>query len=192
MLRVRENQRDRLSKPVGKLYEGKGPELIKKIEEIKNATIFVTIGDLVTLYTFQACFEPDIAIIDFKTKRSRLSKIEKDLLEGFIRDYRKIRVENPQGHLTEELVKALFHAVENEKTCIIVDGEEDMAALPLALILPEKSLILFGMPGRGIIAYSINQEDKVLISRIVEEMEEIGDDRVKKMLTGGDERGNTY
>ncbi len=191
MLKVREDQRGRLSKPVGKLYEGKGPEVIKKIQEIENAAIFVTVGDLVTLYTFQAGLEPDIAIIDFKTERSSLGNSEKDLLEEFTGNYIKIRVENPQGHLTEELVEALIHAVESEKTCIIVDGEEDMAALPLALILPEKSLMLFGMPGRGIIAYSVNQEDKVLISRIVEEMEEIGDDRVKKMLTGGDRRGNT-
>ena len=191
MLRVKERQRGALSKPVGRLYEGNGPELVRRIQEIDQAEVFVTIGDLVTLYSFQAGFEPDIAVIDFKTERYGLEREKRDLLQEFIREYRKVNVRNPQGHITEELVEALKDAVKAGKTCIIVDGEEDMAALPLALILPENSLILFGMPKRGIIAYMVNEGDKVLISRIVEEMEEIGDDRVKEMLTGGDDGGNS-
>ncbi len=192
MLRVNEGQRGTLSKPIGKLYEGRGPDLIKKIQEISSAVIFATIGDLVTLYTFQAGYEPDIVIIDFKTERSGLKEDERELLHSYTRGYRSIRVSNPQGHLTEGLVEALIQAAKNKKTCIIVDGEEDMAALPLALILPENSLILFGIPKRGILAYRVNERDKVLISEIVQEMEEIGEDRVKKMLTGGDNDGSSY
>ena len=192
MLRVKESQRTTLSKPIGKLYEGKGPELVKEIVEIRDAEVFITIGDLVSLYVFQAGFEPDVVIIDFRTERSELNDREKELLEGFIKGYNIIKVRNPQGHITEELVEALFRAIKTGKTCIIVDGEEDMASLPLALILPENSLFLFGIPKRGILAYTVAEKDKVLISRIVEEMEEMEGDRVKSMLIGGDGSGDTY
>ncbi len=192
MLRVKESQRTTLSKPIGKLYEGKGPDLIKGINEIRNAKIFVAIGDLVSLYSFQAGFEPDVVIIDFKTERSELNGKEKKLLEKFIEKYNIIEVKNPQGHITEELVEALFKAIKVGKTCIIVDGEEDMSALPLALILPENSLILFGIPKKGILAYTVTDKDKILISRIIEEMEETEGDKVKNMLIGGDVSGNTY
>ncbi|NOY10552.1 MAG: DUF359 domain-containing protein [Archaeoglobi archaeon] len=189
MLRVTEKLREELSVPFGRLYEGRGPELVKRIEEIRQAKLLATIGDLVSLFTFQAGFEPDIVVIDFKTERRELGdSFESDIM-AFLRDYRIVRVENPQGHVTEELVRALREGISAGRTCVIVDGEEDMSALPLALLLPEGSVILYGIPSRGIAAYTVDEEGKVLISRMVEEMEEVGDDRVRDMLIGGEVNG---
>lgn len=183
MLRITEKLRKILSNPIGRVYEGRGVELFKKIEEIKSARFLATIGDLVTLFSFQAGYTPDLAVIDFKTEREILEKeITSEILEYAERNsYEVIKVRNPQGHISEELVEGLKKGVER-RTLIIVEGEEDMAALPLSLILPEKSIIVYGVPSRGVAVYEVNERDKVLISEMVEEMEEVGDDRVKKML----------
>lgn len=191
MLRVKSSQRNRLSKPFGKLYEGEGVELVKRIEELKNSELFVTIGDLVSLYTLKAGYKPKVVIIDFKTERRNLGKVFEKEITPLLKDYVIVKVKNPQGHISDELVEKLFEAVKSERRyCIIVEGEEDLAALPLSLILPENSLILYGIPGKGIAAYTVNERDKILISRIIEEMEEVGEDRVKKMLIGGDANGD--
>ena len=190
MLRIKSTHRDILSKPFGRVYEGKGVELVKRIEELKNSKLVVAIGDLVSLYTLKAGYKPKIIVIDFKTERRELGETFEKEITPFLRDYVVVKVKNPQGHISDELVETLFEAVKSEKRyCIIVEGEEDLAALPLSIILPENSLILYGVPGRGIAAYTVNERDKILISRIIEEMEEVGEDKVKKMLIGGEVYG---
>jgi len=189
MLRVRLEQRDRLSKPHGKLYTGKGVEVIRKIEELKNAGFVATIGDLVSLFSFQAGIYPDLVVIDFKTERRALEEKLTSKLLKYLSNYRIVRVENPQGHITEELVNALIEGIRAGRTCIIVDGEEDMSALPLSLLLSDGSVVLYGVPSRGIAVYVVNRDDKLLISRIIKEMEEVGESKVKKMLIGGEEYG---
>lgn len=189
MLRVTEKLREELAVPFGKLYEGIGPELVQRIEEIKETEFLATIGDLVSLFTFQAGYSPDLVVIDFKTERRELGdSFESDIM-SFLRDYNVIRVKNPQGHITEELVEALTTGISERRTCVIVDGEEDMSALPLALLLPAGSVILYGIPSKGIAAYTVSEEGKILISRMVEEMEEVGNDRVRSMLIGGGKDG---
>ncbi|AIY89960.1 GTP-dependent dephospho-CoA kinase family protein [Geoglobus acetivorans] len=184
MLRITEEHRKLLSVPRGKLYTGRGPELVREIQEIKDARFFAAIGDLVTLFSFQAGFLPDLAVVDFKTERKELEDVVTAEIMGFMQKegYEVLEVTNPQGHISEELVEALKHGIEKGRTCIIVDGEEDMAALPLSVLLPENSVIIYGVPSRGIAAYVVSGEDKILISKMVEEMEEVGNDRVKKML----------
>lgn len=189
MLRVTEKLREELAVPFGRLYEGRGPELVRLIAEIRETDFLATIGDLVSLFTFQAGYQPDLVVIDFKTERRELgNSFESDIM-AFLRDYRIVKVRNLQGHITEELVDALKSGIAEGRTCVIVDGEEDMSALPLALLLPEGSVILYGIPSRGIAAYTVSEEGKILISRMVEEMEEVGEDRVKAMLIGGEKYG---
>ncbi len=187
MLRVRLEQRDRLSKPHGKLYTGRGAGVIKKIRELKNAVFLATIGDLVSLYSFQAGIYPDLVVVDFKTERRALENDVTSELLKHLGNYRIIRVENPQGHITEALVNALMEGIKAGRTCIIVDGEEDMSALPLSLLLPDGSVVLYGVPSRGIAVYIVNSDDKLLIARIIKEMEEVGESNVKRMLIGGEE-----
>ncbi len=190
MLRIRKGHRGRLSKPFGRIYEGKGVNLVKKIEEIKKARYLATIGDLVSLYTLKAGYKPDIVIVDFKSERKELGNEFSKEITKYLEGYEIVRVRNPQGHISDELVEILIKILESKKRyCIIVDGEENLAALPLALLLPENSVILYGIPSKGIAAYSVKEKDKVLISHILEEMEEVGEDKVKKMLIGGDDNG---
>ncbi len=189
MLRITDRLREELAIPFGRLYEGRGPELVRSIKEIETADFLATIGDLVSLFTFQAGYQPDIVVIDFKTERRVLGESFESDMMSYLKGYSILRVKNPQGHVTEELVDALKTAIAERKTCVIVDGEEDMSALPLALLLPEGSVILYGIPSRGIAAYTVSEEGKVLISRMVEEMEEVGEDRVKSILIGGEKYG---
>ena len=39
---------------------------------------------------------------------------------------------------------------------VLVDGEEDLAVLPLILILPDSSVILYGQPNEGVVFCEVN------------------------------------
>jgi len=181
MLRLPERLRKDLSKSYGKLYEGEGVELIKKIDEIKKSRYLACIGDLVCYYTLKAGIKPDIVIYDLKTERKELSTKLKEELLCLIKDYEIRRVKNQQGTISEELVYEIVYAVKNlgkRGVAIEVRGEEDLASLPLAYLMPEGSLVLYGIPSRGVSAYTVKKEEKPLILKLIEGMERDDEDEV--------------
>ncbi|ADC66353.1 Protein of unknown function DUF359 [Ferroglobus placidus DSM 10642] len=183
MLRMPESLRKDLQKPYGRVYRGRGVELVKRIEELRKAKYVACIGDLVSLYSLQAGYKPDIVVLDYKTEREKLdddfsSKISK-LLEG----YEKVEAENPQSCISEDLVEKLVEAVRNlgrRRTAVIVKGEEDLATLVLAALMPSGSIILYGIPSVGIAAYEVGE--KVLILNLLQKFEAEENDRVMKMI----------
>ena len=77
----------------------------------------------------------------------------------------------------------MIEAVKNlgrKRTAIIIKGEEDLASLVLAAIMPAGSLILYGIPSVGISAYEVGE--KVLILNLLQKFEAEKNDRVMKMI----------
>ena len=73
-----------------------------------------------------------------------------------------IRVKNPAGTLTDELICALEHAVEHPPFTVIVDGEEDLAVIPLVIAAPDGAIVLYGQPHRGVVLRVVNPEAKYI------------------------------
>ncbi|MDI9610350.1 MAG: DUF359 domain-containing protein [Archaeoglobales archaeon] len=168
MLRLPEKLRAELSKPYGKLYRD-GERVLEKVEEIKNSKILAVVGDFVAYCAFKVRILPHIVIIDGKTLRER--NLELEVPE----EYERVEVKNPPAFITPELVRAIEIAVkkakEGGKSLIFVIGEEDLAVMPLGILLPERSLILYGQPKEGVVAFTIDQEKKLLILKLLKQME---------------------
>ena len=60
-----------------------------------------------------------------------------------------IRVENPPGTITDDLVKALTYAVDHTPVTIIVNGEEDLAVIPLVIAAPGNPLCSMASHTKG-------------------------------------------
>ena len=58
---------------------------------------------------------------------------------------------NPAGTLSAELLDGLKEALDHMPALVCVDGEEDLAVIPLVMMAPEGALILYGQPGEGIV-----------------------------------------
>ncbi len=187
MLKLPEEMRVELAKPYGKLYRGVRVDL-KKIEEIKGCRMLACVGDLVSAGAVEATLDPEIVVVDGKTLRHE--RVDLNVFE----DFTKIYADNPAGHISCDLVKAIITAVEKavkgERVCIWVKGEEDLAVMPLGLIMPEGSLVLYGQPGEGVVALKIDREKKVLILSLMRRMERVGDCEEIDRLIGGDEFGS--
>jgi|Deesub1362A_J573_1020465.scaffolds.fasta_scaffold00136_20 hypothetical protein len=183
-----EQLRKRLKDPLGKLYRGSGTELIKSIEELKSNNFMASVGDIVCYYLCLSGHSPEIMVVDGKTMRRQVDVQITDIIQSM--DYRKIKASNPPGSITKDLVLALEEAVNNRRSMVFVNGEEDLSVLPLIMLLPEGSIVLYGQPSEGIVVITVDQSKKTEVCEILRKME--GKDRkwILDKLCGGNANGH--
>ncbi|MCK9277472.1 MAG: GTP-dependent dephospho-CoA kinase family protein [Methanoculleus sp.] len=148
MLRLPEAHRDLFKKPFGTLYRDIG-ELLPQLE----GRAVYTVGDVVTHNILGAGIVPDIAIIDGYTMR--LPCTHSPLLQA-----RRLTAKNAPGTITDELVDAIDEVVRDPPGVIFVDGEEDLAVIPLILAAPYGAAILYGQPGEGVVLRLVDASAK--------------------------------
>lgn len=146
-----ESMKEELRVPLGKLI--KDDELIK---ELKNAKYIIAVGDITAITLFERGIIPNLTVVDFKTKR-QFSKEIADKVKKIGEDF--IKVENPAGTITMELWIAITTAYSrNKNTRIEINGEEDLAVIPCALLSPENSFLVYGLPDKGLVVMEITLE----------------------------------
>ena len=143
MLTLPEEHRKLFKDPFGELY----PEITDILPLLSQKTVF-TVGDVVTHNLRKAGIIPAVGIIDGYTMRSPCNRVPAVSGES-------IRVKNPAGTLTDELVAAIRYAVEYPPHTILVDGEEDLAVIPMVIAAPLGSIVLYGQPGEGVVLRTV-------------------------------------
>ncbi len=178
--RLPDSLRGELAKPHGKLYRGSGTKLLEEIEEVKSCRLFCCVGDLVTASAIKLGMVPDIAVVDGKTLREEKIDFSYHHFEA------RLEAENPPACITCEMISTLRNAVEiaesGGKVLVFIIGEEDLAVMPLGLLLPEGSLIIYGQPGEGVVALVVDREKKLLILSLLRKMERIGECKEMEQL----------
>ena len=141
-------------------------ELIEEsmLGELKGEII--TVGDVVTMTLLKHGIEPKIAIVDYRTLRG-----EVDFKE--VREFGKkvFRVKNPRSTITPELWRAVREAMGMEGVKIEVDGEEDLAVIPVIFFAPLGANVIYGMPNTGLVRLKVTDEEKRKVEEIIKEME---------------------
>ena len=156
MYLLREEQREELRKPLGKV--------VKEIKKEELHGMIISVGDAVTMWLDEHEIKPDISIIDYKIERKRHGK---KFENGNV-----IRVKNPAGKITRQLWEAIRKAYEmKEKVRIEVDGEEDLAALPAILMAPAGANVIYGLPSHGMVVVKVGEKEKEVVKKFIEEME---------------------
>jgi uncharacterized protein (UPF0218 family) len=148
MLRLPEDKRHLFKLPFGKLF----PEITEVLPFIRGHPVY-TVGDVVTHRLIFQGIIPDIAIIDGYSMRVPCQRGP----EGF--DH-CIRVRNPPGTITDELIRELDHAVLHPPVLIYVEGEEDLAVIPLVIAAPDGAMILYGQPHQGVVLRTVGAAAK--------------------------------
>jgi len=155
---IPEWMREILRKPLGKLYPAKCNPIERIKGELSDPELLITIGDVVTLSTIDFWRVPNLCVVDYKTKRSGISEDLKERLQAV--ELMEIRVRNPAGRITSELVAGMRKGVESKRAKVVVEGEEDLATIPAVLLAPEGSVVLYGQPDEGVVAISVTDEKK--------------------------------
>ena len=120
---------------------------LAEIVEIINAPMLLTVGDYVSYNVLKEGLNPEIVIIDEKTRRK---PVESCFTRNFMeRDYQVLKSKNPPGTITRETLDTIRTAFKNVErrgyTLILVEGEEDLVAFPVILYAPPRSVIAYGL-----------------------------------------------
>ncbi|MDP3564804.1 MAG: GTP-dependent dephospho-CoA kinase family protein [Methanoregula sp.] len=146
MLTLPEEHRKLFKEPFGELHQN----IEEIVSLISHGTVYA-VGDVVTHNLHKNGITPAIAVIDGHTMRSPCSHMPAHRGEC-------ISVKNPAGTLTDELVRALTYAVLHPPVTINVDGEEDLAVIPLILAAPLGAIVLYGQPHKGVVMRTVTRE----------------------------------
>jgi cytidyltransferase-like protein len=145
-----ENLRAELQKPWGKI--------INKIPTGLNGSKTVVVGDATAQMFNQKKVGQFLSIVDFLIKREIKFHELPEL--GFNNETIQ-KVKNPHGEITAELFKAISLAFGGlDKTVILIDGEDDLAVLPVLLIAPLGFTIYYGQPNEGLVQVFVTEENK--------------------------------
>jgi GTP-dependent dephospho-CoA kinase len=141
-----------LKRPFGTLVPEKDITKKKILSMLESARKIITVGDATTERLRSFGITPDIAVIDGMERRSRrdhpINYHAKEML-----------CTNPAGTISKEAVHVLQIALETPPPIVVkVKGEEDMLALPLFMIAPKGSAVLYGQPLEGIVLVYITEE----------------------------------
>ncbi len=163
-MRLPENLRDYLKRPLGILLPNSAVTKENILKKISNDSILVTVGDASTERIIKFGINPSIQIVDALEKRSR-----RELPQGLVTTL--LRCTNPPGEITSESIDMIKKAFEVEKPVrIIVDGEEDLLVIPIALFAPENAIILYGQPNEGLVIVKVTQEIRNKAKTIIDLM----------------------
>jgi hypothetical protein len=153
-----------LKQPFGTLIPDKQVIEQKVASMLKGAKKVIAVGDATTERLVSFGIAPDIAVIDGKERRSKRS---------YPANYpaRELRCVNPAGTISKDAVKVLQDALKAPPPVrVLVDGEEDMLALPVFAMAPVGSAVLYGQPLEGLVVVRITQakqkQAKDLMDRI--------------------------
>ncbi len=158
-----------MRKPFGELYEGSKLEgLPNLLRRMAGEAVICSVGDVVTSYLLKNGLLPNLAATDGKTLRkdSGLSKAE----SGYV----VFEVHNPPGTISDEslsVIKEISQKV--NRSCrfwIMVDGEEDLLALPIIALFPSSTVTLYGQPNRGVVLVTGNAKKEEAL-KILERMQ---------------------
>lgn len=154
-----EKLRSVLRKPFGRVIKS-----VKELNSVRDFAQVITVGDIVTREFNCLGIGQKISVVDFKVARQKMFKSLSEL--GFEGKEEVLEVKNPSGSLTPELFKAVQKAMQlvNSKQQIRfvlkVDGEEDLAVLPILLSFPLGWTIFYGQPEEGVVEVKVTQESK--------------------------------
>jgi len=155
---VPEKKKEELRKPLGKIVK----EMDLRSLEGKR---IVTVGDFVTSYFVKLGVMPDIAIIDYKIER-------KEYKGKKFQPQKVIKVKNPAGYITRELWNSIATAYAlQEKVLIEVDGEEDLAALPAIYLAPPNTIVIYGMPSKGMVVVEVGEKERKKVDEFLKSLE---------------------
>lgn len=152
--------RDELRKPLGAIVKDVN-EILTQIENRMS----ITVGDIVTQSLIVAGHKPDIRVIDLKTRRHTIQ-------EDTYKDFDGVKTINKAGTINSKAVIVYDTCVKaylltGVKQTMIIEGEEDLLALPAILLAPLESIVLYGQYDQGIVVNYVTEEKKKIILELL-------------------------
>lgn len=161
--------RAELKDPLGVLLEGEPEINVKRISEmisLEKTAMSASVGDFVSKNLIEGGVDPRIIVVDFRIMRRKVKPYH-------LGERITIHAKNRPGTIDVSIWKALSKAVMlKRKTSVIVEGEEDLAVIPLIELMPLGSKIIYGQPNRGMVVVHVDEGKKKWAEEFLKRMED--------------------
>ena len=169
-LRPKPEHIPRLKAPLGQLLTGAPRETMLKLKvliERDRPPVVVTVGDIVSIETLKAGIPVNLRIVDYRSRRQPLGVMSFPTENTY-------RAKNPAGGITMEAWQAVKRALEDREAVVVVDGEEDLLALPAIVESPDNAFVVYGQPSQGLVVVTATPVRKSQIRKWLDAMTEEG------------------
>jgi uncharacterized protein (UPF0218 family) len=168
MIQLRAGQADlqRLKEPFGRLLPGTPAKTMSALNSIISKTQprrITAVGDVVSRETLVAGITVNLRILDHISMRRPTAAFNLKVSKTY-------RVKNPAGVITLEAWETIKKAMKDNEALIVVEGEEDLLALPCIVESPNNCLVLYGQPSKGLVVVDTNSKVKDEASLILSRM----------------------
>jgi len=162
---LRQEMRETLGQPVQDIVRVIGSDEL--IPELSGKQV-ISIGDVCSRELREKGIDTILEVVDGKTQRG-------DEKEWEFSDRRVVKVENPQETITRELWEAIGSSIiwattKDQRTTILVDGEEDLASLAAIMLAPRGTIVIYGLPDRGVALVAVNKASRALVTKVLHQM----------------------
>jgi len=156
--------RAELARPLGPVLRGRSFG-----DAIGTAKPLVAVGDVVTAELVRAEHMPDVAIVDFRTRRADNPEA-KGLFAGA--QYRVITLSNPAGRIVAAAWDAIREAFKaGGRVRVEVRGEEDLLALVAIALAPDGSVVVYGQPDEGAVVVRVDAAARGRVKSVLRRMQ---------------------
>ncbi|MBI5619403.1 pantetheine-phosphate adenylyltransferase [Candidatus Gottesmanbacteria bacterium] len=155
-----DNLRPELQKPLGRVLVGEEIKISIRSHLARQGETFIaliTVGDVATKTLLDAGVVPTLSIIDGKVGRMPYAHALKQLTRFHLvkkQGETLMHVKSGPGYISQQAMKAVKATLATpvkQKAVIIVDGEEDLLALPAIAEAPLGSVVYYGQPHQGLV-----------------------------------------
>ncbi len=158
----------RLKHPLGSLLLG-SPEhtmrLLKDTIRREHPPKVYVVGDFTALKAIEYGIKVDLYIVDNKVMRQPVDAVPMRRLKIFT-------AHNPPGTITSEAWAVLQRIIEYDfPVLLVVEGEEDLLALPVIKLAPSKAYVVYGQPHVGLVLVRVTEEKKREINVLLNKMQ---------------------
>lgn len=151
------NLRPQLSKSYG--------TILKRMPNNLKGPIII-VGDQTTYDFLRHGLTPFLSIIDLRIQRETIFP---DLSKFAFKRLPQVKnAKNGSGEISAELSKNIINVYEQKiASCIVVDGEEDLATIPAVLLAPIPSRVYYGLRGVGVVDVNVDLHTKDIFLKLL-------------------------
>ena len=135
---------------------------VNDIKEFSKNNKIISVGDVTTENLKNNNVNIFLEVVDLKTKREN---------KNFKHIENSIEVDNPSGVITKNLMDILYNSINSSKNNRIeINGEEDLAVIPIIFYADNNTVIVYGIPDTGMAYIKVDKEIKKMVNNIIMEM----------------------
>jgi uncharacterized protein (UPF0218 family) len=160
-LELPEDMREELKRPLGPVVNEE--QLSTHLGSAPGPV--ATVGDMTTETVFRLGYRIHLAVVDYQTKRT-FDPIWKEATASV--GEVTVFVDSEAATISSSLYNVILRAWDSRTaTKVVVEGEEDLAALPTILHAPEGATVIYGIPDMGLCLVQVDEDARDVVTDVI-------------------------